>query len=188
MGGRHLTIEDRRELEKYYLDRISVESIAETLRVHRSTIYNELRRGDTGRVDKNGNCEYSAELAQKRICDARRSIRRTPQMPMFKTCTACKETFIAESPFIKLCPICNAKSQTTPAERAQRKTRITPDRLMLDVRQADAAGKSYGRWRYEETERRRKEEEEERRKFEERQKRRKQMKAAKENEHGESET
>lgn len=103
-------------------------------------------------------------------------------MPMFKTCTACKETFIAESPFIKLCPICNAKSQTTPAERAQRKTRITPDRLMLDVRQADAAGKSYGRWRYEETERRRKEEEEER------QKRRKQMKAAKENEHGESET
>lgn len=114
-------------------------------------------------------------------------------MPMFKTCTACKETFIAESPFIKLCPICNAKSQTTPAEttpaeRAQRKTRITPDRLMLDVRQADAAGKSYGRWRYEETERRRKEEEEERRKFEERQKRREQMKAAKENEHGESET
>ena len=64
-------------------------------------------------------------------------------MPMFKTCTACKETFIAESPFIKVCPICNAKSQTTPAERAQRKTRITPDRLMLDVRQADAAGKSY---------------------------------------------
>lgn len=51
-------------------------------------------------------------------------------MPMFKTCTACKETFIAESPFIKLCPICNAKSQTTPAERAQRKTRITPDRLI----------------------------------------------------------
>ena len=39
-------------------------------------------------------------------------------MPMFKTCTACKETFIAESPFIKVCPICNAKSQTTPAERA----------------------------------------------------------------------
>ena len=58
-------------------------------------------------------------------------------MPMFKTCTACKKTFIAESPFIKLCPICNAKSQTTPAERAQCKTRITPDRLMLDVRQAD---------------------------------------------------
>lgn len=100
-------------------------------------------------------------------------------MPIFKTCTTCKETFIAESPFIKLCPICNAKSQTTPAERAQRKTLITPDRLMLDVRQADAAGKSYGRWRYEETERRRKEEEEERRKFEERQKRREQMKAAK---------
>lgn len=100
-------------------------------------------------------------------------------MPMFKVCTACKETFIADSSSIKLCPVCNAKSMTTPAERARKNYRIKPDRLMLDVRQADAAGKSYGRWRYEETERRRKEEEEERRKFEERQKRREQMKAAK---------
>ena len=61
-------------------------------------------------------------------------------MPMFKTCTACKETFIAESPFIKLCPICNAKSQTTPAERAQRKTRITPDRLMLAMSRCSTGG------------------------------------------------
>lgn len=28
-----------------------------------------------------------------------------------------------------------------------------PDKLTLDVRQADAAGLSYGRWRFEETER-----------------------------------
>lgn len=75
MGGRHLTIEDRRKLEEYYLNGVSVEGIAETLNVHRATIYYELHRGDTGRVDKNGNCEYSAELAQERICEARRSIR-----------------------------------------------------------------------------------------------------------------
>lgn len=31
--------------------------------------------------------------------------------------------------------------------------KMKPDKLMLDVRQADAAGLSYGRWRFEETER-----------------------------------
>ena len=107
-------------------------------------------------------------------------------MPMFKTCTACKETFIADSPAIKLCPICNAKSQTPPAERARRNVRMTLDPLMLDVRQADAAGLSYARWRYEETERRRKAEEELHRKIEERRKRREQREKEKENEHGES--
>ena len=35
--------------------------------------------------------------------------------------------------------------------------KMKPDKLMLDVRQADAAGLSYGRWRFEETERIRKE-------------------------------
>lgn len=30
--------------------------------------------------------------------------------------------------------------------------KMKPDKLMLDVRQADAAGLSYGRWRFEETE------------------------------------
>lgn len=34
--------------------------------------------------------------------------------------------------------------------------KMKPDKLMLDVRQADAAGLSYGRWRFEETERIRK--------------------------------
>ena len=37
--------------------------------------------------------------------------------------------------------------------------KMKPDKLMLDVRQADAAGLSYGRWRFEETERIRKEKE-----------------------------
>lgn len=89
-------------------------------------------------------------------------------MPMFKVCTSCKETFIAESPAIKLCPVCNAKSQTTPAERAQKNCRIKPDRLMLDVRQADAAGLSYGVWRAREDDKKRKAEEAIRRQIEER--------------------
>lgn len=91
-------------------------------------------------------------------------------MPMFKVCTSCKEMFIAESPAIKLCPVCNAKSQTTPAERAQKNCRIKPDRLMLDVRQADAAGLSYGVWRAREDDKKRKAEEAIRRQIEEREK------------------
>lgn len=98
-------------------------------------------------------------------------------MPMFKVCTSCKETFIAESPAIKLCPVCNAKSQTTPAERAQKNCRIKPDRLMLDVRQADAAGLSCGVWRAREDDKKRKAEEVIRRQIEERKKK-----------HGESKT
>ena len=97
-------------------------------------------------------------------------------MPMFKVCTSCKETFIAESPAIKLCPACNAKSQTTPAERAKKNCRIKPDRLMLDVRQADAAGLSYGVWRAREDDKKRKAEEAIRRQIKERKK------------HGESKT
>lgn len=91
-------------------------------------------------------------------------------MPMFKVCTSCKETFIAESPAIKLCPVCNAKSQTTPAERAQKNCRIKPDRLMLDVRRADAAGLSYGVWRAREDDKKRKAEGAIRRQIEEREK------------------
>lgn len=98
-------------------------------------------------------------------------------MPMFKVCTSCKETFIAESPAIKLCPVCNAKSQTTTAERAQKNCRIKPDRLMLDVRQADAAGLSYGVWRAREDDKKRKAEEVIHRQIEERKKK-----------HGESKT
>ena len=46
--------------------------------------------------------------------------------------------------------------------------KIKPDKLMLDVRQADAAGLAYGRWGFEETERIRKGKEFIRRKCEER--------------------
>lgn len=50
--------------------------------------------------------------------------------------------------------------------------KMKSDKLMLDVRQADAAGLSYGRWRFEETERIRKGKEIIRRQYEERRRRR----------------
>lgn len=78
---------------------------------------------------------------------------------MFKRCTICSETFIADSANMKVCPICNARRIDPPGQKARRHIQSQPDKLTLDVRQADAAGKSYGRWRFEESERRRKAEE-----------------------------
>ena len=63
----HLTLQDRLELEALYGKGSRVEQIAARLKVHRSTIYNELKRGDTGEMDSNGRIGYSAELAQQQI-------------------------------------------------------------------------------------------------------------------------
>ena len=67
MGKRHLTLKDRAELEALYNKGRGVEEIAAKLNVHRSTVYNELKRGDTGEMDSNGRIGYSAELAQQEI-------------------------------------------------------------------------------------------------------------------------
>lgn len=67
MNKRHLTLKDRLELEKLYLSGCGAEEIAAKLKVHRSTVYNELKRGDTGEMDCNGRIGYSAELAQRKV-------------------------------------------------------------------------------------------------------------------------
>lgn len=67
MGKRHLTLKDRAELEALYNKGSGVEEIAAKLKVHRSTVYNELKRGDAGEMDSNGRIGYSAELAQQEI-------------------------------------------------------------------------------------------------------------------------
>lgn len=67
MSKRHMTLKDRMELEALYNDDKTVEEIAARLKVHRSTVYNELKRGDTGEMDGNGRIGYSAELAQQKI-------------------------------------------------------------------------------------------------------------------------
>ena len=46
--------------------------IAAKIGVHNATIYNELRRGDTGEIDRNGRIGYSAALAQSRVYNRRR--------------------------------------------------------------------------------------------------------------------
>lgn len=67
MGGRHLTPADRKIIEERWLAGDSVADIAECVGAHRATIYLELKRGDTGVMDRNGRSGYSAKLAQTEI-------------------------------------------------------------------------------------------------------------------------
>ena len=56
MGGRRLTLEDRKKIEDRWLAGDSIADIAACVGAHCSTIYLEMKRGG-----------YSAELAQKAI-------------------------------------------------------------------------------------------------------------------------
>ena len=78
MKKRHLELKDREKLERLYAKGRRVEEIAAELKVHRSTIYNELRRGDTGEMDENGRVKYSALLAQRTTLDNYRQRRKGP--------------------------------------------------------------------------------------------------------------
>ena len=72
---KHLTLQDRRTLEELYAGGCNADEIAEKLGVHRATVYNELKRGDTGEMDDNGRIGYSAETAQRRAYELRRGKR-----------------------------------------------------------------------------------------------------------------
>lgn len=69
MTKRHLKLQDRMELQALYEKGSGIEQIAAKLKVHRSTVYNELKRGDTGEMDGNGRIGYSAELAQRTVIE-----------------------------------------------------------------------------------------------------------------------
>jgi IS30 family transposase len=57
-GGRRLCYEDRKRIEAMYSQGVRVVVIADTIGVHRATIYNELKRGGT---------PYRAEVAQRTV-------------------------------------------------------------------------------------------------------------------------
>lgn len=46
-----------------------------------STIYKELKRGDTGKMDANGRAGYSAELGQQRLYNAKQRFRYRADCP-----------------------------------------------------------------------------------------------------------
>lgn len=72
MGGKrkkygYLTLEDRQTIETMYGNGASVVEIAEKLECPDTTIYRELRRGDTGTLDKYQRNGYSAVLGQRAL-------------------------------------------------------------------------------------------------------------------------
>ena len=69
---KHITMEDRREIERLYNAGVKPTEIAQRIGVHHATIYRELRSGDTGAMDANGRIGYSAEIAQGKIYNRRR--------------------------------------------------------------------------------------------------------------------
>ena len=58
--AKHMTQDDRKTLEARYNAGQSVAGIARAMRFNYSTIYKELKRGDTGKMDANGRAGYSA--------------------------------------------------------------------------------------------------------------------------------
>jgi IS30 family transposase len=64
---KYLTLEDRHEIERRYGAGDRPADIARSLEIHPATIYREIAKGDTGKLDKYQRPEYSAELAQRRV-------------------------------------------------------------------------------------------------------------------------
>lgn len=64
---KYLQLYERKKLSQMYLRGDRIEDIAETLGVNTCTVYNELKRGFTGKLDANQRREYDPELAQKNI-------------------------------------------------------------------------------------------------------------------------
>lgn len=59
-----ITPEDRRTIERAYLDGAGVDKIAAEIGVSRASLYREIARGYTGGTDKNGRPAYAADVAQ----------------------------------------------------------------------------------------------------------------------------
>lgn len=67
MKCKNLTFADRQRLEELRNNNTSLSVIADELGVHLATIYREIKRGNTGEIDDNGEYRYSAKLAQANI-------------------------------------------------------------------------------------------------------------------------
>ena len=62
-----LKYKDRLRISEMYLSEKSAMEIAVSVGASLNTIYVEVQRGDTGKLDKNQRREYSPELAQRRV-------------------------------------------------------------------------------------------------------------------------
>lgn len=73
--AKHMEFDDRKKLERLYNSGMNGMEIAPLMGYNYSTIYMELRRGDTGRMDERGRAGYSADLAQKRLYHTKKRLR-----------------------------------------------------------------------------------------------------------------
>lgn len=64
---KYLDFADRKRLAALYLSGDRPADIAEGLGVTTATIYRELKRGDTGKLDRNQRHEYNPVLAQQTV-------------------------------------------------------------------------------------------------------------------------
>lgn len=67
MNIRYMSYDQRKELEAMYAANAEINDIAARLGVNHVTVYRELKRGETGELDKNERMAYSAELGQKTL-------------------------------------------------------------------------------------------------------------------------
>ncbi len=72
MANTQLQYEDRLFIEECVRSNVGVIEIAYKLNKSVTTIYSELKRGDTGKIDKNYKKIYSAEVGQKKYMDNKR--------------------------------------------------------------------------------------------------------------------
>lgn len=61
-----LTYDDRKRIEKMHLKGARVAEIADAIGCNSCLVYRELRRGFTGKLDKNYRKGYSAEIGQRK--------------------------------------------------------------------------------------------------------------------------
>ena len=72
MTWKQLDLVQRKRLETLYKKETPISEIAARLGVHASTVYRELKRGDTGRLNEYGWPEYSARTAENRRTTTKR--------------------------------------------------------------------------------------------------------------------
>lgn len=79
--AKHMTLEERKVLEARYNAGQSVPGIANAMGFSFSTIYKELKRGDTGKMDQNGRAGYSAVLGQQQLYKTKQRLRYQADYP-----------------------------------------------------------------------------------------------------------
>lgn len=73
--ARHMTLEERKILQARYSDGQAIAGIAREMGFNESTIYKELKRGDTGEMDSNGRAGYSAIIGQRNLYSRKQGLR-----------------------------------------------------------------------------------------------------------------